>query len=85
MARYAKAGSRVGVVGIGGLGHMALQYARVRARGAPALPCVPLLVQCVTEAPGDGRSDGGDYDVAGEGTSPAALLRVTDGRFCFWP
>jgi hypothetical protein len=28
LSRYAKAGDKVGVIGIGGLGHMALQYAR---------------------------------------------------------
>ena len=28
LARNVKAGDRVGVIGIGGLGHMALQYAR---------------------------------------------------------
>ena len=28
LARHAKAGQKVGVVGIGGLGHMGLQYAR---------------------------------------------------------
>ena len=28
LARNVKAGDRVGIIGIGGLGHMALQYAR---------------------------------------------------------
>lgn len=41
LARYARAGQRVGIIGIGGLGHMALQYARAMGCEVWALSTSP--------------------------------------------
>jgi uncharacterized zinc-type alcohol dehydrogenase-like protein len=56
---YAAKGSRVGVIGIGGLGHLALQFAR-------ALGCEVTAFSRVADKEQDARRFGADHFVTGE-------------------
>lgn len=57
--RFAAAGSRIGVIGIGGLGHMALQFAR-------AMGCEVTAFSRSSEKEADARRLGADHFLTGE-------------------
>ena len=76
LARHAKAGQRVGVVGIGGLGHMALQYAR-------AMGCETWAISTSAAKEAEARSFGAtNFLVSTDAAACAAAKSTFDFILC---
>ena len=76
LARHAKAGQRVGVVGIGGLGHMALQYAR-------AMGCETWAISTSAAKEAEARSFGAtNFLVSSDAAACAAAKSSFDFILC---
>jgi uncharacterized zinc-type alcohol dehydrogenase-like protein len=73
LSRHAKAGARVGVVGIGGLGHMGLQY-------AAAMGCETWAISTSAAKEAEARSFGAKHFLV---SSDAAACAAVKGTFDF--
>lgn len=73
LSRHAKAGARVGVVGIGGLGHMGLQY-------AAAMGCETWAISTSAAKEAEARSFGAAHFLV---STDAAACAAAEGSFDF--
>ena len=76
LARWAKAGDKVGIVGIGGLGHMGLQYAK-------AMGCVVVAISTSAAKEAEARAFGaGSLLVSSDADAMKAAERTFDFILC---
>lgn len=73
LARFAKAGNRVGIVGIGGLGHMALQY-------SAAMGCETWAISTSASKEAEARKFGATHFLV---STDATAMAAMTGKFDF--
>ena len=80
LKRYSKPGSRVGVVGIGGLGHMAVQFAKAMGRKVTAISHTPDKEELARKLGADAFVNSGDTAAMAAAAKSLDFLLVTVGK-----